>query len=381
MKVMVVNYPNWRVYEGGDSVTLLKTVAALRGLGIDVTECYDAAPNATGFDVVHIFNMRRYDETIRQVDAAKRSGAPVVLTPFYMSTGYADWAVAALEAILTGPFTDAQRPNLLNGYRLRQVTVTTAGGNVHGPTSIPWPGPGDQDMARAILNRVDCLLPNSLLELDRLRKDLQVVDTPFAVIPLGADADKFVGADPEPFVRRYGVRDFVLQVARMEPRKNQLGMVHALRDLDVPVVLVGKAGPPAYAELCRRHGPRNLTILPFLPAEELPSAYAAARVHVLANWTETCGLVSLEAALAGCSVVCSNGGHELEFFQDQVYYCDPVDLESIRRAVVRALANYDADAPRRQALRERVVRDYNWRRVAEMTLDVYKRVQASPRRG
>ena len=130
----------------------------------------------------------------------------------------------------------------------------------------------------------------------------------------------------------------------------------------------------AYVELCRQHGPRNLTVLPYLPVDELRSAYAAARVHVQANWTETCGLVSLEAALAGCSLVCSTAGYELEFFRDQVDYCDPTDVDSVRRAVERALANYDRDAPRRQALRERIVRDYNWRRVAEMTLDVYRRV-------
>src|SRR6185436_20891940 len=100
-----------------------------------------------------------------------------------------------------------------------------------------------------------------------------------------------------------------------------------------------------YLEMCREHGPRNLTVLPYLPLEELRGAYAAARVHVLANWTETCGLVTLEAALAGCSVVCSTAGYELEFFRDLVYYCDPVDLGSIRRAVEQALTNYDRDAP------------------------------------
>src|SRR6185436_20000355 len=129
-----------------------------------------------------------------------------------------------------------------------------------------------------------------------------------------------------------------------------------------------------YLEMCREHGPRNLTVLPYLPLEELRGAYAAARVHVLANWTETCGLVSLGAALAGCSVVCSTAGYELEFFRDLADYCDPADPDSIRSAVQRSLVNYDQNAGRRQALRDLILRDYTWPRVAEMTLDIYRRV-------
>jgi glycosyltransferase involved in cell wall biosynthesis len=139
-------------------------------------------------------------------------------------------------------------------------------------------------------------------------------------------------------------------------------------------VLIGKTIHPDYVDLCRRHGPRNLTILPYLPLDELRAAYAAARVHVVANWTETCGLVSLDAALADCNLVCSTAGYELEFFLDQAYYCDPIDLSSIRQAVERAFANYETDGPRRRVLRERIVRDYNWPRVAELTLEVYRHV-------
>jgi glycosyltransferase involved in cell wall biosynthesis len=113
--------------------------------------------------------------------------------------------------------------------------------------------------------------------------------------------------------------------------------------------------------------------------EDLQQAYAAARVHVLANWSETCGLVSMEAALAGCSIVCSSAGYEREFFRDKAYYCDPTDLDSLRAAVVQAFNNYDQNAGRRQELRELIVNEYNHRRIAEKTLDVYRRVVADGR--
>ena len=88
----------------------------------------------------------------------------------------------------------------------------------------------------------------------------------------------------------------------------------------------------------------------------LRSAYAAARVHALPSWIETCGLVSLEAALAGCNVVVSTAGHELEYFRDLAYYCDPANPASIRRAVVQAIENHDRDAPRREHLKELISR-------------------------
>jgi glycosyltransferase involved in cell wall biosynthesis len=370
----MVNHPDSAGFLGGDSITLRRTAEEMRNMGVEVVESRDPAPDATGFDIAHVFNLRTFGATAAQVAALRRSGTPIVLTPFYMGIGYGKWAALTLVRVLTSARTDDEQRQLFELYRRRQLQVPKPDGThvtAESSTQIP---PEIQSLAQTILSQVACVLPNSYLEMDRLRKELAAFETPFTVIPLGADAGAFLDADPEPFVRRYQLRDFVLQVGRVEAMKNQLGLARALRDLDVPVVLIGKLLDPGYIDLCRRHGPRNLTVLPFLPPEELRSAYAAARVHALANWTETCGLVSLEAALADCNLVCGTAGYELEFFRDQAYYCDPVDIASVRRAVERALANYATDAPRRRALRERIVRDYNWPRVAELTLDVYRRV-------
>src|SRR5262249_57230935 len=99
-------------------------------------------------------------------------------------------------------------------------------------------------------------------------------------------------------------------------------------------------------------GPPHLSLIPYMPQEELRSAYAAARVHALPSWMETCGLVTMEAAMAGASTVCSTAGYELEYYRDLTYYCDPADHRSISKAVVRAFDNYDRDAGRRQQLQE-----------------------------
>src|SRR5207248_4531127 len=132
--------------------------------------------------------------------------------------------------------------------------------------------------------------------------------------------------------------------------KNQLLTVCALRDLGVPVVLIGGNLQRNYLEWCRQYGPKGLRVIPHLPPAELRSAYAAARVHVLPSWMGTCGLVTMEAALANCNVVCSIAGFEVEYYRDLAYYCDPADPASIREAVVRAYENYAQDAARRVQL-------------------------------
>jgi glycosyltransferase involved in cell wall biosynthesis len=194
------------------------------------------------------------------------------------------------------------------------------------------------------------------------------------VDPADAEARTFLDPDPGPFVTRHGLRDFVLQVGRIEVAKNQLLLAYALRDLGVPLVLIGKPLQGGYLDWCRRYGPRSLRVLPYLPDDELASAYAAARVHALPSWGENCGLVSLEAALADCNLVVSTAGFELEHFRDLAYYCDAADVASIRKAVLAALANYDRDAPRRLRLKRLILQEYTWERAAELTHQAYVRV-------
>ena len=78
----------------------------------------------------------------------------------------------------------------------------------------------------------------------------------------------------------------------------------ALRKTDLPIVLIGSSKHwPSYADLCKKISGERLRIIDHLPQNLLASAYAAAAVHVLPSWMETCGLVSLEAALAGAPLV------------------------------------------------------------------------------
>lgn len=371
MRVLMVNTPDSQRLRGGDLVQMRQTAAALAPLGVQVTESFDPEPDATGCDLAHVFNLRTLHATPHQVRHLKRQGVPVVLSPIYLNPSLALWGTQAVRHAFSQPGS----PDLLE-RRLAALAARTP--QVRGPRGEVWaaaspnrPRPDYDRLQAEVLSQVDHLLPNSVLEMNELVKALRVTHLPFTVVPYAADPHTFLDPDPEPFVRKHGLRDFVLQVGRVEPSKNQLLLACALRDLDLPLVLVGGQHQPAYLEWCRKYGPTHLLALPHLPPEELRSAYAAARVHALPSWVETCGLVSMEAALADCNLVLSTAGYELEYFRDLGYYCDPGDVGSIRWAVVAAVENHGCDAPRRQHLKELILRESTWERAAQATYRAY----------
>ena len=77
-----------------------------------------------------------------------------------------------------------------------------------------------------MMDIADVLIPNSESESDQLERFFQVLKKKIAVISNAVDS-VFAGAKPDSFIEKFGFRDFVLCVSRIEPRKNQLGMIHS----------------------------------------------------------------------------------------------------------------------------------------------------------
>lgn len=370
-RVLFVNRPETYTVPGGDTVLMEKTRAYLEGQGIQVDVCLDPEPDATGYDLAHLFNMQLPDDELRQLRSLKRSGVPVVLTPLYWSMAELNWGSAALDHAFTLPAAD--RTAFLQGVADRTLLV-------HG---VPWHSylsAAQCATQRAIAEGADILLPNSVSEVRQLQHTLGTRQFAFHVVPVGVTPGVFHGARPDLFVQRHGLRDFVLMVARWDRRKNVLMLLEAMRGLDLPLVLVGQRPHPDYEQLARPLLPPGTLLLEGLTEVELASAYAAARVHVLPSWFEQPGLSSLEAALAGCSIVVGNRGAELDYFGDGAYYCDPASAPSIREALLAAWRDHPTDVARRRVLQERIAREYTWVRTGAETLVAYGRVLGGDQR-
>jgi glycosyltransferase involved in cell wall biosynthesis len=101
----------------------------------------------------------------------------------------------------------------------------------------------------------------------------------------------------------------------------------------------------------------------------LASAYAACDVFVLPSLYETPGIAALEAALAGAKIVITGIGGTKEYFGQYAEYVEPTSVELIHHGITTALNKVSNNA-----LREHVRREFLWERVAEKTVQVYRKV-------
>lgn len=375
MNVLLVNHGRAGDFRGGDAVQIRHTARWLERLGHRVVTEQTDQPDCRGFDLVHVFNCRHPDAFAAQVDGARKQGLPVVVSPIWIPLGEALWGSRTAMAVLQQAVHNPASASEGFGYLHQRSMVLQLGER---QLTYPLGDASVQEGNRrigALLQQVDALLPNSWLELQSVRRDLLWHGGCFAVAPYGVDPGPFLQADPDPFRRWSGIEGpFVLQAGRVEPAKNSAMLLWALKDMGLKVVLAGSTDIwPEYVELCQAIGGDRLTLVDHLPPQLLASAYAAASCHALPSWCETCGLVSLEAALCGTPVVGSTVGHEVEYLQGDAWLADPADPGSIRLAVEQAIAaGRDSQRPRR--LRQRVLEQFNWLRTAEATEALYQRI-------
>ena len=376
MKVLFVNHGGAGDFGGGDAVQMRETAKRLANRGHQVVAVNSDQPDPRGFDLVHIFNCRAPQSFEQQIVACRAHGVPTVVSPIWVSIQQAIWgsrgSMAVVNRLATAPGAEANHG--LQQLKERTLTVHLDDG------TIDADGRGTRDsswMARVgtLLQGVDGLLPNSWLELKAVQQDLHWCGDCFEIAHYGVDPRVFLDADPEPFRQQTGIQGpFVVQAGRIEPAKNQLMLCWALRNTQLPVVLIGNTRNwQGFADLCKAILGDRLTIIDHLPQPMLASAFAASSVHVLTSWMETCGLVTLEAALTGAPVVGSTFGHELEYLQNDCWWADPADPDSICNAVIGAWeAGRTHERPTR--LKRRILEEFNWERTAEATERLYQRV-------
>lgn len=328
----LVLHGNEAAARGGPSVRVPRLAQELHAHGQPAEiRTHPGAAIFEGLDLAHVFNCWPPGSALDALRRAKRAGKATVFSPILLDFSINDLWEEALPAIFAAAEPGAAAEAALAPFRAALAARRAA--RARGPEPVP----GFTAALREMASLTDQLV--FLSERERARMEGYGIPTADGVVVRNpVDAGIFGTADPALFERETGLRDFVLCVARIEPRKNQLMLVHALRDTALPVVLVGHAPNPAYFMLVERHGGGRVHVLDRLTPNSplLASAYAAAAVTVLPSWSEGASLAALEAAAAGSSLVLSDQSGEREYFGDHARYCDPGDPEAIRRAVLDA---------------------------------------------
>ncbi len=325
---------------GGDEGQMLGLAEALPAAGVAAQLWRPWEDRFAEADCLHLFGSA--PEHLPLVETARRQRLPVVLSTM-------SWHQMA-ECL-------RQRQPVTRGL--------AACARLMGRAVCPrWPS-----WRRRLYEGVDLLLPHSNAEARQLMHYFRVPAAKIQVVPTGADP-RLAEADPEPFAQRVGCRDFVLYLGQIEPAKNQLGFLWAMRGTDAPVVILGDVAPGGewYLSQCRRAAGPQVRFIHGLRRDDplMASAYTACGCVVLGNWFDSSASAALEAGMSGLPLILPEGGCAGEYFGHQAFYVKPNDLPGIRQAVLAALAQ-----GRSKSLARHVQTYFSWTAVAKATRAAY----------
>jgi glycosyltransferase involved in cell wall biosynthesis len=220
----------------------------------------------------------------------------------------------------------------------------------------------------------DGIVVNSDMEGDTLSSVFNLPREWFHTIYNAVDESFFSAVDPRLFLDHFKIKGpFVLNVGNIEPRKNQLNLVRAMKAYpDYQLVIIGHQRDIAYATDCLVEGGDQLQYIEALPHDSklLRSAYAACEVFALPSTLETPGLAALEAVAAGASVVVTSEGSTREYFGELVDYVNFDDIEEITYGI--GLAK-DRSEPLLGQIYLRT--NFIWEKVTGHLADLYEDIQ------
>lgn len=193
-----------------------------------------------------------------------------------------------------------------------------------------------------------------------------------------------LGVDPS--------RPMVAFVGRITRQKGVPHLIAAAHRFDPDVQLVLCAGAPDTPEIADevKTAVEELAatrtgvfwVRDFLPVHEISEILSAATAFVCPSVYEPLGIVNLEAMACGTAVVASDVGGIPEVVDDGVtgtlVHHDPNDprgFEAGLAEAVNALVQDPAKAARFGAAgRQRCIDEFSWARIAEQTLQIYRKV-------
>lgn len=178
-------------------------------------------------------------------------------------------------------------------------------------------------------------------------------------------------------------KPFIFHVGSPFPHKNINRLVDAfvrLKDQDPKLQLVLSGKKELYFEQLIKKIKKlpskiqkDIHITGFVSDSELRWLYENAECYVLPSLSEGFGLPGLEAMVHGCPVVSSNATCLPEIYDKAAHYFDPTSVDDMQNKIQEVLDNKN--------LRNKLIKNgysqlkkYSWKRMAQQTLTVYKKV-------
>jgi glycosyltransferase involved in cell wall biosynthesis len=345
MKVKLACYQSVSLIRGGPYVKLIETKKYLQKLGVDVElfNMWDPAEKLFDCDLVHIFsaNFAIY----HFARSLKERNIKFVVNPIF--------------------YTRRSKKTVRMVCWVNKITRKIYRG-------FWW----DYAVTQEICRWAEKVLPNTEAEGEYMSAGMGIEKSKITLIHNGVSKE-FLNGEPSLFEKKYGIKDYILNVGHIGPdRKNVLSLVKAAKNIHRKLVLIGRITPSKETTKIMEEAKSNSNILIIDGLDHkspmLASAYAGCDVFVLPSKFETPGRAALEAALAGAKIVITPHGGTKEYFGDMVDYVDPYSIDSIQRGIEAAL-----NRKKISDLKLHIKNNFLWEKIAEQTIDVYKKVQYS----
>jgi glycosyltransferase involved in cell wall biosynthesis len=281
MKILFATYPMAFHTPGGGEIQLLEYKKALENRGHDVSLFNQWAPNFDNFDVVHFFSCiggsYNFCKFIKDIKL-----------PLVVSSSL--W------------ITEQNKSN----YDIEQIKIQ--------------------------LDIADAVVTNSLAESLTLSNIFSINKNKFHVVYNGVSSNFYNQVSPDIFRSKFSIEGkFILNVANIEERKNQINLAHAVNKLSgYKLVLVGHIRDQNYAKRVFDTGGDNLIYIKYIEDSNLlVSAYKACDIFCLPSTLETPGLAAIEAYVNEAKLVITDKGSTKEYFGDNAIYVSPESIDSI----------------------------------------------------
>ncbi|MCP4547751.1 MAG: glycosyltransferase family 4 protein [bacterium] len=207
---------------------------------------------------------------------------------------------------------------------------------------------------------------------DRFNKDVHA-------IPNGIEAPEL--REPVEISERWGLEKdgYIFFIARLTPEKGAHHLIKAFREMDTDkkLVIAGEGlNEERYVDSLHKlaEGDERIIFTGFVSGSLLDELFTNACLYCQPSEIEGLSIALLEAMSYNSCVLSSDIPENLELVEGVGHSFISRDVDSLRSKLIELLADPEEIAAAGARARQHALENYSWNRVAEMTWDVYNRL-------